>query len=157
MNGKTTNQVGNDWYRLTDGNWVYSENVIRSYKIEYSRNGGTNNIANPVYYYGQDLSGLKNPSRTGYEFSGWKYDTITVPLTKVTIPDVSSGKLTITAKWKGVPYKIAFNGNGSTSGSMSTLKATYDSAVKLTYNAFKRTGYSFKSWNQYLLRASLCK
>ena len=147
VNGKVTNQVGNVWYRLTDGHWVYSENVARSYKIEYVLNGGTNNSANPVYYYGQDLSGLKNPSRTGYEFTGWQYDSITLPIVNIKIPSIKSDKVTITATWKAVPYKIAFNGNGSSAGSMSTLKATYDSTIKLTYNAFKRTGYSFKAWN----------
>lgn len=44
-------------------------------------------------------------------------------------------------------YKVKFNGNGSTSGSMDTQTITYGSGTKLTANAFKRKGYSFNGWN----------
>lgn len=46
-----------------------------------------------------------------------------------------------------VSYKVAFKGNGSTSGKMSTQSVTYGSGTKLTANAFKRKGYTFKGWN----------
>ena len=41
--------------------------------------------------------------------------------------------------------RITFNANGG-KGSMKTLSATYDKYVKLTDNAFKRTGYKFSGW-----------
>lgn len=44
-------------------------------------------------------------------------------------------------------YKVKFNGNGSTSGSMDAQTITYGSGTKLTANAFKRKGYSFNGWN----------
>lgn len=44
-------------------------------------------------------------------------------------------------------YNIAYNGNGSTSGSTSSQKATYDESLKLRNNGFKRTGYTFVEWN----------
>lgn len=44
-------------------------------------------------------------------------------------------------------YFIDFNGNNCDEGSMSTIKCTYDSSVKLTGNAFKRKGYTFSGWN----------
>ena len=43
-------------------------------------------------------------------------------------------------------YKINFNGNGSTSGSMSTLTCIYNQSCTLTANAFTRTGYTFAGW-----------
>ena len=157
VNGKTTNQAGNEWYRLSDGRWVYSDNVIRAYRIEYVLNGGTNNSANPSYFYAQKLS-LKNPTRTGYDFAGWYLDsgfsqpasqafsgvtTIMQTLGKI----LAEGKLTIYAKWTAHSYKIAFNGNGSTSGSMGTKSAKYGASVTLTSNAYARTGYAFSGWN----------
>lgn len=45
-------------------------------------------------------------------------------------------------------YKIKFNGNGSTSGSMSDLSMVYGTAKKLTANAFKKTGHEFVNWNR---------
>lgn len=45
-------------------------------------------------------------------------------------------------------YKIKFNGNGSTSGSMSDLSMVYGTAKKLTANAFKKTGNKFANWNR---------
>ena len=45
-------------------------------------------------------------------------------------------------------YKIKFNGNGSTSGSMSNLSMVYGTAKKLTANAFKKTGNKFENWNR---------
>ena len=44
-------------------------------------------------------------------------------------------------------YKIQFDGNGATSGSMKDLSMTYDKAKKLTANAYKKTGYIFTGWN----------
>lgn len=46
-----------------------------------------------------------------------------------------------------VTYKIAYKGNGSTSGSMSTQTVTYGSGTALKGNAFKRKGYTFTGWN----------
>lgn len=46
-----------------------------------------------------------------------------------------------------VQYTVKFNGNGNTSGSMSSQTITYGSGTKLTANAYKRTGYTFKGWN----------
>ena len=44
-------------------------------------------------------------------------------------------------------YKVAFNGNGSTSGSTATKTCTYNTDCTLTSNGFSRTGYSFSGWN----------
>ena len=46
-----------------------------------------------------------------------------------------------------VQYKVKFDGNESTSGSMDTQTITYGSGTKLTANAFERKGYSFNGWN----------
>ena len=48
----------------------------------------------------------------------------------------------------GITYQIAFNGNGSTSGSMSAMKnCVYGQEYKLTANSFKKKGYTFNGWN----------
>ena len=45
-------------------------------------------------------------------------------------------------------YTIEFNGNGATSGSMSSLTSCYyDNSYTLTSNTFKKTGYTFQGWS----------
>lgn len=57
-------------------------------------------------------------------------------------------------KWKFVDvdsankYTVKFNGNGSTSGSMSNIQCTIGSNCTLTANAFARTGYTFIGWSK---------
>lgn len=44
-------------------------------------------------------------------------------------------------------YKVAFNGNGSTKGSMSNQVLTYGAGDSLNLNQFERAGYKFTGWN----------
>lgn len=44
-------------------------------------------------------------------------------------------------------YQVAFNGNGSTKGSMSNQVLTYGAGDSLNLNQFERAGYKFTGWN----------
>ena len=45
-------------------------------------------------------------------------------------------------------YTISFNGNGATSGTMSSLTSrAYGTSYRLTSNAYSIPGYNFKGWN----------
>ena len=44
-------------------------------------------------------------------------------------------------------YKVAFDGNGNTIGSMTKQDMIYDVAADLTTNAFGKTGYNFAGWS----------
>ncbi len=69
---KTTNQEDNVWYKLSDGNWVFSGNVAQQFTIRYNANGGKNAPGDQYALAGQylKLSSAK-PSRVGYQFQGW--------------------------------------------------------------------------------------
>ena len=41
VTGKTTNQEGNSWFRLSDGYWAFSGNVSQRFTISYNANGGS--------------------------------------------------------------------------------------------------------------------
>lgn len=49
--------------------------------------------------------------------------------------------------WTVKPYTISYQGNGSTSGSMSAETAYANVTWGLTSNAFAKTGHVFDSWN----------
>lgn len=59
----------------------------------------------------------------------------------------SDKSVTLYANWKPNNYKVRYNGNGATSGTMSDSAHVYDTASVLTRNAYARTGYTFTGWN----------
>ena len=44
-------------------------------------------------------------------------------------------------------YKVAFDGNGSTDGTMGTQPMTYDVPADLKQNTYTKTGYNFAGWS----------
>ena len=74
---------------------------------------------------------------TYYTSSGKAY-------TKLPIKEKSSIHLTVN---KPVKYKVVFDGNGATGGSMSTQTIKYGSGTKLIANAYTCKGYTFNGWN----------
>lgn len=118
------------------------------YKIVYNLNGGNNSKSNPTKYNKKTKTiKLKNPTRTGYTFSGWYKDAKFKK--KVTqIKKGSKGNLTLYAKWTANTYTIKFNKNGANKGKMSNqTKVKYGSNVKLNANKFTKNGYAFIGWN----------
>lgn len=70
--GKTTNKDGNLWYKLNDGNWVFSGNVKQRFTVKYNANGGKTPPSSQNFLSGQTLTlSSKKPARTGYVFKGW--------------------------------------------------------------------------------------
>ncbi len=94
------------------------------------------------------------PSRTGYIFNGYftgtngtgdKYYNSNGTSAKVYPLENSPTKLY--AYWTPITYNIIYNGNGSTSGSMTNSTHTYDEPKNLTTNAYSRVGYLFTGWS----------
>nr|MCR5041367.1 InlB B-repeat-containing protein [Clostridia bacterium] len=100
------------------------------------------------------ISSITRPAKTGYTFGGYYTSTggggnqyITAAGAISAGNTVVTGNTTWYAKWTANSYTIKFNGNGSTSGSMSDLAMTYGVAKNLTANAFAKTGYTFLGWS----------
>ncbi len=135
-------------YKISMPNHEYS--VISKWNkffITYNLNGGSisssllQNYSYPdsgtKYYY------LPTPTKTGYLFQNWlvngEYSTY---LDESLLCDFY-----VEAIWSPIHYTIQFDGNGSTSGSMSSMYMTYDIADNLYSNSFLRSGYTFTGWN----------
>ncbi|SFB73880.1 InlB B-repeat-containing protein [Butyrivibrio sp. YAB3001] len=127
---------------------LYAQWKKAKYTITYELAGGTNNSANPASYtITSNTIKLQKPTRKGYSFGGWFKDNKYSE--KVTeIAKGSTGNKTFYAKWTANKYTIAFNGNGSSSGSMKKISSCkYGSSITLTANAFSKKGYTFSGWN----------
>ncbi len=123
-----------------------------NYTVAFNNNGGSGTMANQTFQVGiAEALNANTFTKTGYHFDGWAESaTGTVKYAdKASVTSLASEGQTKTlyAVWVANTYTIKFNGNGSTSGSMSDLSMTYDTAKNLTSNAFVKTGYNFVGWN----------
>ena len=117
---------------------VYSQWSTNDYTVTFNANGGETPTSSTNVTYGATYGDLPTPTRTGYTFAGWytaksggeKIETgATVTITKNT---------TLYAQWSAISYTIAFNGNGATSGTTSSIAAKYGETYALTSNGFSR-------------------
>ena len=126
-----------------------SDIVEVRYYVRYSLNGGTNDSENPTYFTASNTGykyTLREPTRKGYTFAGWYSDSSYK--NKITSLTSKAKILSVYAKWTENQYAISFQGNGSSSGSMSKMtKLKYSKSYTLTKNAFKKKGYKFTGWN----------
>ena len=87
------------------------------------------------------------PTLTGYTFAGWSTTSGGSPslqkgasLSASTVSQMyqscSGGTYNLYTAWTANKFNVKFNGNGSTSGTMSNQQFTYDVYQKLTQNAF---------------------
>lgn len=113
----------------------------RKYTINTSATNGVVS-GGGTYEYGTSITLTASPA-DGYKFEKWS-DGNTQNPRGITV----TGNATYTAQFTENKYTIAFNGNGNTGGSMSSLtNVGYDDSKTLTANAFTKTGYTFNGWN----------
>ena len=156
VGSQDTKHYSNTALYALQGTWQQINALTVDFTEEY------NNQAGSSYLIGQYRNTNYNKAYTGeitktFEFNNYQGSSATTKswcllLTHV----VSSGDgmsdihewgafQSVSATWTTYYYKyVTFNGNGSTSGSMS--KQTIENSGKLTANAFSRTGYTFDGW-----------
>lgn len=129
------------------GNKVfYAKWTPANYTISYNLNGGSVS-GNPTSYNIETATfTLKNPTKTGYTFTGWTGSNGSTAQTSVSIAKGSTGNKSYTANWRANTYTVSYNANGG-SGTTASSSHTYGVAKTLTANEFTRTGYTFKGWN----------
>lgn len=89
--------------------------------------------------------------RKGHTFAGWNTKADGTGTAYQAGADVAypaeGDTLTLYAQWRPITYKVRFDGNGSTSGMMSDLTATYDEKKTLPANRYAKSGETFAGWN----------
>ena len=109
---------------------------VITYNISYVLNGGTNAAGNPsTYNKGTGVASLAAPTRAGYTFGGW-YDNAGFQGDAVTsIPNTSTGDVTLYAKWVTAPWA----GAGTSAAPFQVASA--DELATLRTNVNNGTNY----------------
>ena len=123
----TVSNVTND----TTCTVTYKEN---EYSIEYNLNGGRVTSNPDSYTVNSDTITLKNPTKTGYTFTGWTGSNGSTAQTTVTIPKGSTGNKSYTANYRINTYTVnATVTNGTITGSTSKT-VNHGSSTTFTIN-----------------------
>ena len=138
-----------------DTDVVISENYPVTYDCGTSPNptghfsDGTNLDDEDVKEWGVDYElRTDKPTAKGYLFSGWNTEEDGSGDDYFPGDTYSENEaLYLYAQWTPIKYTVAYNGNGSTSGSMLTQTFTYGKSYNLAANGFVRSNYHFAGWN----------
>lgn len=121
--------------------------------IRYDPNGGDGDAFTKVGDPGTQATTPEAATflRKGHTFAGWntKADgTGTACQAGDDVAYPAEGRtLTLYAQWRPITYKVRFDGNGATSGTMSDLTVAYDEKKTLPANRYARPGKTFTGWN----------
>ena len=122
---------------------LYAHWTPIKYTITYNYNGGS--ASNPTSYTIETATfSLKNPTRTGYSFTGWSLNGAKSLIKNVAISKGTYGNLSYVANWEALKYTVSFNGNGGTPG-QSSKTVTYNDVYR-TLPSATRAGYTFTGW-----------
>lgn len=121
------------------------------YKISYTLKDDTASPAandNPASYTVNDEVTLKDPTRTGYTFTGWTSDTQTTPVKSYKIAAGTTGEINLKANWSRNQYTITYDGAGGTfkNGAAKLTETHYYGDTITIEGAPSRDGYSFHYW-----------
>ena len=115
-----------------------------TYNLTYTLNGGT--ATNPATYTIEtETFTLNNPTKTGYDFAGWKLNGEGDAMMTVTITQGSTGHLAYTATWTPTVYNIVYTMDGGTATPANPTTYTIETET-FTLNNPTKTGHTFKGW-----------
>lgn len=137
----------------------YAKFTANQYTITFKKQDGTGGTGSATVHFDNNdfsVATVSAPTRTGYTFGGYytaangggvqivnasgEWQSDKTGYLDANGKWIKAENTTVYAKWTANTYYVAFNGNGSTSGSMSNQTFTYNaSAKKLTANAYSKT------------------
>ena len=119
------------------------------YSITYNLDGGKlpAGKTNPTTYT-KESGGftLVNPTRTGYDFAGWKGTGLDQAAMTVTVPAGSTGNRSYTATWTVKSYTVTFDVQGH--GTAPKAQTVNYGKKAATPKAPTESGYAFGGWYQ---------
>ena len=123
---------------------------IITYNITYNGIPLNGINENSVTYTIEDTITLLEPRAPAKSFTGWTYDSVTVPTKDVIIPAGTTGDKTFTANWEDVgSYTIKYEIDGvwweDGSGPYSY---SYSTTTKVALPIPEKTGFIFAGWSE---------
>ena len=129
---------------------IEAKYTVIEYNIAYNLDGGIGSGENPTTYNIEtETFTLLNPSKVGYEFTGWSGTDLTGDenLT-VKVEKGTSKNLSYKAHFTANNYQVKFEKNGTNvTGTMHNQIFTYDIDSNLNEALYTREGYTFNGWN----------
>ncbi len=149
LTAETADIFGNAGNMEMTANWsddTYTITYVYDSTLSWGVDSEGKPLADPnptTYKYSSSDILLKNPSKTGYTFTGWEYNGVVSPST--VIKSGSTGNRTYTAVIARTEYNITYTGiDGAT---VSGNPATYNvDSSDITLNNPTKTGYVFEGW-----------
>ncbi|WP_372632303.1 InlB B-repeat-containing protein [Cohnella sp.] len=127
---------------------LYAKWTINSYLASFESNGGSL-VTEQSVVFGQIVPEPAEPVKPGHTFAGWYSDeSMQTPYAFGT--PIGAGDLTLYAKWDINSYTLAYDGNGSTGGSVPAAGVyDYNEQVTLPGNegGLTKPGHTFADWN----------
>jgi len=115
------------------------------YTISYDLAGGSVATENPISYnIESNAITLNNPTKAGYNFTGWTGSGLTEPTMNVTVAQGSTGNKSYTATWTVAPYTISYDLAGGAVEGNPTSYNTESATITLINPT--REGYTFAGW-----------
>lgn len=116
------------------------------YKINYINVENITNTLITSYHIESDFT-LTNPTKTGYAFTGWTGEGITIPNKAVKINLGTTGNKTYTANWNVNTYSITYNLNGGNWSPGVSGEASFTiESQSFDLKHPERRGYTFDGW-----------
>ena len=129
LNGAPVTVIGRN---ETENKEYWAKWTINSYTVTYALNGGAAEGNPSSYNIDTDTFTLKNPTRSGYTFTGWSGTDLTGESNlTVTVEKGSIGDRSYTAHWR---YNSGGSSGGSSSGGGSTSSGSGTVTTETTKN-----------------------
>jgi len=154
--GTSTFKKG-ETFRLGADNVTLTAQWVAIYGVRYSLGGGT--VAAGDYLYdeqctlgdhycsnNQSIQANSAPSRSGYNFTGWK-DQSGTDIAAGASFTVSSSSYLLYAQWTAISRTVTYSLNYTTSDTVPTESSKTINQTFATASAPSRSGYSFKGWS----------
>lgn len=144
---KITN-IGSNHRTVTTSS-SYTIPALSTCTISYNANGGSGAPGSQTKYYGVAITLSSTvPTRTGYTFLGWNYQSSTA--TTITHNagesyNATNTNTTLYAVWQAHTYVVSYNANGG-SGAPENQTKTYGVTLTLSSTVPTKTNYNFLGW-----------
>ena len=122
---------------------------ITQYSIDYELNGGVfvqGQLPDKTYTIETGYYSDKIPVKKGYTFEGWAGDNSNTPQTSITISQGNTGDKSYQAVWKATEYKIEYDLDGGSWGSLTPMSAYTIESGDIALPVPVRDGYTFSGW-----------